>query len=93
MKIIAESSLTSKEQLTLPLAIRRILGVKAGDSLVWGLDDQGQITVEAGRPHTLEDVRAAVAAARPELPAGKRATVEGMKAGIADAMRRKHEGR
>lgn len=93
MKILAESSLTTKEQLTLPLAIRRLLGVKAGDSLVWGLDDQGHVTVEAGRPHTLEDVRAAVAAARPGVPAFKPVTVERMKAGIAAAIRRKHAGR
>lgn len=92
MKFLAESSLTSKEQLTLPLAIRRLLGVKAGDSLVWGLDNQGHVIVEAGRPNTLEDVRAAVAAARPEVPAVKRVTVRGMKAGIVAAMRRKHAG-
>lgn len=93
MKIVAESSLTSKEQLTLPLSIRRHLGVKAGDSIVWGLDDQGQVIVEAGRPHTLADIRAAVAAARPEVLRSRPATVEGMKAGIATAIRRKHAGR
>lgn len=90
MKIIAESTLTSKEQLTLPQAVRRLLGVSAGDSLVWGLDDHGNLTVEAGRPHTLADVRAAVAAAGPVAPPRAPVTIEKMKAGIATAVRRRH---
>jgi hypothetical protein len=68
MRIVAESTLTSKEQLTLPQAVRRLLGVKAGDSVVWGFDERGQLVVEAGRPHTLADVRAAVAAAGQVAP-------------------------
>ena len=93
MKVLAESTLTSKEQLTLPRAIRRLLDVRAGDSLVWGLDDHGHVTVEAGRPHTLADVRAAVAAAAaagPVPPPSAPVTPAKMKAGIAAAMRRKH---
>lgn len=93
MKVIAESNLTTKEQLTLPLAIRRLLGVKAGDRLLWGIDNQGRVTVEAGRQHSLEDVRKAVAAARPGLRAKAPVTREEMKAGIATAMRRKHARR
>ena len=94
MKVLAESTLTTKEQLTLPRAIRRLLDVRAGDSLVWGLDEQGHVTVEAGRPHTLADVRAAVAAAAaaagPVPPPPAPVTPAKMKAGIAAAMMRKH---
>lgn len=93
MKIVAESTLTSKEQLTLPSAIRRRLGVKAGDSLVWALDDEGQVTVMAGRPHTLADIRAAVAAAGPKADAGPGVTVARMKKGIAEAVKRRHARR
>jgi len=93
MRILAESTLTTKEQLTLPLAIRRLLHVQAGDSLVWGLDDQGRVTVEAGRPHTLADIRAAVAAAGSSVSPSAPVSIDDMKAGIAAEMRRRHAGR
>jgi AbrB family looped-hinge helix DNA binding protein len=92
MKILAESTLTTKEQLTVPKVVRRLLGLHAGDSLVWSLDAEGRLVVSGGRQNTLEDIRAAVAAAAPEgtskTPA--RVTVEDMKAGIARAIRSKH---
>ena len=89
MKILAESTLTSKEQLTVPKVVRQLLDVHAGDSLVWSLDAQGQLVVSGGRPNTLADIRAAVAAAGP-MRTPKRVTVEDMKSGVAAAMRRKH---
>lgn len=89
MKILAESALTSKEQLTLPKVVRQLLNVHAGDSLVWSLDEQGQLVVSGGRPNSLADIRAAVAAAGcVHLPKG--VTVEDMKSGIAAAMQSKH---
>lgn len=94
MKILAVSTLTSKEQLTVPQVVRRLLGIKAGDSLAWGLDDRGLLMVEAGRPNTLADVRAAIAAAGPVGPPdGPPPTVAEMKAGIATAVGRKHANR
>lgn len=93
MRVVGESSLTSKEQLTLPAAIRRLLGVKAGDRLLWCLDDEGRVTVAAGRPHSLTDVREAVAAVRPGLARRGPVTGKDMKAGIAAAMKRKHARR
>jgi len=86
MKILAESTLTSKEQLTVPKVVRQLLDVHAGDSLVWSLDEQGQLVVSGGRPYTLADIRAAVAAAGP-VKALKGVTVEDMKAGLAAAIR------
>ena len=89
MKILAESTLTTKEQLTVPKIVRQLLGIHAGDSLVWSLDEQGHLVVSAGRLNLLADVRAAVAAAgRVHKP--KRVTVEDIKSGIAAAMRKKH---
>lgn len=89
MKILAESTLTTKEQLTVPKIVRKLLDIHAGDSLVWGLDEQGQLVVSGGRPYSLADIRAAVAAAGPaNTPKG--VTVREMKSGIAAAMRSKH---
>ena len=89
MKILAESTLTSKEQLTVPKVVRQLLDVHAGDSLVWGLNEVGQLVVSGGRSNSLADIRAAVAAAgRTHMPKG--VTVDDMKSGIAARMRRKH---
>ena len=98
MKILAESTLTSKEQLTVPKVVRQLLDLHAGDSLVWSLDAEGRLVVSGGRTNTLEDIRAAVAAAAEKTqgkPGGKsktpaRVTIEDMKAGIARAVRSKH---
>lgn len=93
MKILAESTLTSKEQLTVPKVVRQLLDLHAGDSLVWSLDTEGRLVVSGGRTNTLEDIRTAVAAA--EKTEGKskkpsRVTIEDMKAGITRAIRSKH---
>ena len=63
MKILAQSTLTSKEQITVPKAVRQFLDVHVGDSLVWSLDEKGQLVVSVGRFNSLADIRAAVAAA------------------------------
>ena len=89
MKILAESTLTSKEQLTVPKVVRQLLDIHAGDSLIWSLDEQGHLVVSGGRPNSLADIRAAVAAAGP-IHTLKGVTVEDMNAGVAAAMRRKH---
>jgi len=38
MKILAESTLTSKEQLTVPKVVRQLLNLHAGHRLLWSLD-------------------------------------------------------
>ena len=63
MEILARSRLTAKEQLSLPAVIRRLLGIHAGDELVWMKDLDGRLVVEPARSHSLADIRAAVAAA------------------------------
>lgn len=89
MKILAESTLTSKERLTAPKVMRQLLDVHAGDRLVWSLDEQGQLVVSGGRPNSLADIRAAVAAAGPNHTP-KAITVGEMKAGIIAELQRKH---
>lgn len=62
MEILARSRLTSKEQLSLPAAIRRLLGIHAGDELIWMRDSDGRLVVEPARSQSLADIRSAVAA-------------------------------
>ncbi|CAM2757175.1 MULTISPECIES: AbrB/MazE/SpoVT family DNA-binding domain-containing protein [Methylobacterium] len=42
-----EATLTSKGQVTVPASLRRALGVKAGDKLVFTQDAHGRFLVEA----------------------------------------------
>lgn len=93
MKILAESTLTSKNQITVPKVVRQLLNLHAGDNVIWRLDAEGRLIVSGGRTNTLEDIRAAVAAAaKPEeaskTPAG--VTIEDFKNGIARAVKSKH---
>ncbi len=89
MEILARSRLTTKEQLSLPAPIRRLLGVHAGDELVWLKDDEGRVLVEPARSYTLADIRAAVAALGPTPKVG-RVSVQAMKRGITQHLRAKH---
>jgi antitoxin component of MazEF toxin-antitoxin module len=93
MRILAESILTSKEQLTVPKVVLELLDLHVGDTVVWSLNGEGRLVVSVGRTKTLEDIRAAVAAAektkgKTKKPVG--VTIEDMKAGIARAVRSKH---
>lgn len=54
-----EATLTSKGQVTVPAPLRRALGLKAGDKLVFKRDDQGRYFVEA-RTDALADLRGSV---------------------------------
>ena len=93
MKILAESTFTSKNQITVPKVVRQLLNLHAGDNLIWRLDAEGRLVVSGGRRNTLEDIRVAVAAAgKTEGKTRKFAgvTTEDMKAGIVLAVRSKH---
>ena len=90
MREIARSKLTAKEQLTVPAAIRKMLGVEAGDELVWKRNDDGDVVVQPARKNTLEDIRAALRAAGVPKWEGPPVSVEEMKEGIARHLRKKH---
>lgn len=95
LKILAESTLTSKGQITVPKVVRQLLNLHAGDTLVWNLDTAGRLVVSGGRTKTLEDIRAAVAAAATNQTEGTlkkpaRMTITHLKAGIGRAVRDKH---
>ena len=89
MEILARSRLSSKEQLSLPAAIRRLLGIQAGDELVWMRDEEGRLLVQSARPNTLADIRTAIAASGVR-PVTRPVTLEEMKKGIAARMKDKH---
>ncbi|MBZ5523987.1 MAG: AbrB/MazE/SpoVT family DNA-binding domain-containing protein [Acidobacteriia bacterium] len=89
MKRLAQSTLTSKEQITIPKVVCQLLGIHAGDRLVWSRDAVGRLIVSRRHPPTLADIRVAVVAAgRMKSTVG--VTVKDMRAGIAAAIRRKH---
>jgi bifunctional DNA-binding transcriptional regulator/antitoxin component of YhaV-PrlF toxin-antitoxin module len=67
-EILAESTLTSKGQVTIPQAIRLLYQLDTGDSLVWRQEADGRLMVEPKRSLTLADIRAAIAAAGTPAP-------------------------
>jgi hypothetical protein len=89
MKILAESTLSSKEEIVVPKAVQQLLHLDVGDRVIWSLNAQGELVVSAGHPYTLADIRAAVAAAGGTRPP-KGITVEKMERGIAAYIREKH---
>ncbi|MDP4024805.1 AbrB/MazE/SpoVT family DNA-binding domain-containing protein [Methylobacterium sp. NEAU 140] len=63
MKAI-EATITSKGQLTVPAALRKALGLKAGDKLVFTRDAEGRFVVDA-RTDALADLRGIVGSDAP----------------------------
>lgn len=55
----AEATLTSKGQITLPAALRRALGLRPGDRLVFAQAADGRVYIEA-RTETLASLRGIV---------------------------------
>jgi len=92
MEVLARSRLSSKEQLSLPAIIRRMLGIQAGDEIVWVKDEAGRVRVEPARAKSLADLRTNLAASGFHFQ-GKPATDADMKKSIADLARKKHAGR
>ena len=44
-----KAKVTSKGQLTIPKEVRRALGVREGDSLIFDMDDRGEVRVRVAR--------------------------------------------
>ena len=58
--VLARSTLTSKGQITIPVAIRAMLHLNTGDRIVWGRNEEGHLIVEPGLTNTLADIWAAI---------------------------------
>ena len=53
------ASVSSKGQITMPIEVRKHLGVKQGDKVAFVLDDEGTITVEVPKYPTIVSLRGA----------------------------------
>ncbi|MDR3672837.1 MAG: AbrB/MazE/SpoVT family DNA-binding domain-containing protein [Holophaga sp.] len=66
---LARSKVTSQDQISVPLEVRKRFGIKSGCELGW-YEENGRLYVDLTRVHTLADARAALGGrrtARPEL--------------------------
>ena len=50
-KLLGESKIWGRGYTTIPLTVRRVLGLKNGDKLEWFLGKDGQIYVVKGGSH------------------------------------------
>jgi len=85
---LARSKITSQNQISIPVEVRKKLGVGPGSSIEW--DKEGdKIVVRRSGKYTFEDIR------RVLFPKGppKYHTVEEMDEGIRQLMRRRHARR
>ena len=68
MKIeLARSKVTTQDQTSVPMEVRKRFGIKAGCELGW-YEENGRLFVDLARVHTLADVRAALKGKRPKAP-------------------------
>jgi AbrB family looped-hinge helix DNA binding protein len=84
---LAYSKLTSQAQISVPAEVRRRLGIGPGAVLEWDLED-GRIVVRRAGRYSSEDIHRAVFV-RPPKPK----TVEEMKEGVRQRIKRKHARR
>lgn len=81
----ATATLTSKGQITIPQAVRRLLGLQTGDAVEFEVGN-GRAEVRPARPK-----RTSAGVLKCYLPKGWRSpTVEQMDSGIAETLARKH---
>ena len=85
---LAHSKVTSQGQISVPASVRKKLGVGPGSTLEW-IDQDGQIVVRRAGRFTFEDIHRAL------FPKGppKSRSVEEMKEGIRQRMRRRYARR
>ena len=79
-----EATITSKGQITIPVQVRKALGLEAGDRLVFELRDDG-LRVRALHRRKASELRGAVRSGT------RYVSSEAERAAAADALARKHE--
>jgi AbrB family looped-hinge helix DNA binding protein len=85
---IARSKVTAQGQISVPVDVRRKLGVGPGSILEWD-EDGDKIVIRRAGTYTFEDIHQAIFKGRkPE-----KHTVDEMKEGIAQYIREKHARR
>jgi antitoxin PrlF len=83
---IARSRLTAQAQISVPAEVRRKLGIAPGSVIEWD-EDRGQIVVRRAAGASWNDVHEALF---PDGPTSPPRTVEEMKEGIRQHVKRKH---
>jgi AbrB family looped-hinge helix DNA binding protein len=83
--VIAHSKVTSQGQISVPLDVRKKLGIGPGSILEWEEDGGRMVVRRAGR-YSSDDIHRAVFAQRKVQPQ----TLEQIKEGIREYARRRH---
>ncbi len=84
---LAHSRVTAQGQVSVPAKVRQRLGVGPGSVLEWDEEGARVIVRKAGR-YSSEDIHRALFARPP-----RRHTIEEMKAGLRQAVKKRHAGR
>jgi len=84
---LAHSKLTAQGQVSVPAKVRQRLGVGPGSVLEWDEEGDRIIVRKAGR-YSSEEIHRALFPTPP-----RRRTIEEMKAGIRQAVKKRHAGR
>ncbi len=85
---IARSKITSQGQISVPVAVRKKLGLVPGSTMEWEEnEDEGKVTVKRAGTYSFEDIRRELFK---NEPPPKRKSLEELKEGIADYMRERY---
>lgn len=84
---LAHSKVTAQGQVSVPAKVRQRLGVGPGSVLEWHEEGDQVVVRKAGR-HSSEDIHRVLFAKPP-----RRRTLEDLKTGIRQAIKRRHAGR
>ena len=84
---LAHSKVTAQGQVSVPAKVRQRLGVGPGSVLEWEEDGDRVIVRKAGR-YSSEDIHRVLFAKTP-----RRRTIEDMKSGVRQHIRKRHAGR
>ena len=85
---MAQSKVTAQGQISVPVAVRKKLGIGPGSTLEW-VEEGGQIVIRRAGKYTFEDIYREVFAGKPETSK----TDDELKEGIRTYIREKHARR
>jgi AbrB family looped-hinge helix DNA binding protein len=85
-----QTKLTSQGQVSVPVAVRQLLSLRPGSTLVWTEED-GRITVERAVRHSTADVHQALFS-EGGVPTAPAKSLTELKQGIRQHMQRHHGG-
>jgi AbrB family looped-hinge helix DNA binding protein len=85
---IAHSKVTAQGQISIPVEVRRKLGIGPGSVLEWEEDGEKMVVRRAGR-FTSQDIHRALFGAKPP----KTRSLDELKEGISQSIRKRHARR